>query len=1610
MPGFKVSLDVLDEQPEESPPNALHVCPRDATFTLQNRQEINSYTPLIPEEDEEEYEEPEDLIVQDTGPSFAGFVEAETENNPNSSSSNSSNSGSSTSTSTNSEDGLFSLRTLKKKLSERSQLQYQAYSSNSSSSAYVEAEEDLDSFVSLPQFELDQSSRNPLNRDKSTRSRRESVFSILSKGTRAGLESLSRNLRSRHTRTTSQKETKTKGGYYITDNFCRRDCNHFIPRPQKFSSAPSERCKCGLPAENHVISGTFNSADVSNSASPWSYLRHTIKQPTNAFGYIDFVDNFHDHNTMPHYLRLEMETPICKITELLTEKWDIHKPRLIMSVFGESRKDIDENFLKRNSELFTKLTAGLINAAKTTQAWFFTAGYDCGVNKLIGQAVGNSRSFINAIPAIGIGHWGAVASRSKLVGEGGLFPAKYCHRDKDLHQLIREERPLEPNHTHFLLIDRGHSGMFMSAEMLKKRVAIEAGLSQSTKAQFISIMIGGDLKSLEELKCRVEEGCAVVIMKGTGRMADILCQFHDSFQAEFNRNTSWHGMKLSCTTMEKTLSLLRSEFPRRKNQNFEEQLAHIKNLSRYWKDRITICDCNVNSVDRIILKGLIQNIKSESITVDGPMHNVLAEQLKLAIIWNRVDLVEDSLKIHSIPPDLAHDLLFLALKLDRVAFIRNLLDNCADTFDISQCLTEDRFLMLLNDVSQSSFLRKLLRERKKSMKRYGKVFSRPRVGESKYKFRFEHFANVIYKISSGVYQCCKNKRSKLDSNSYDFDDPDVVLVLFCVLEQRQEMAMFFWEQCSAPTMLALVACHIYKWMAEKESSYIEITPEMKPIILQYASEFETLAWKIVDEVSHDYPVKWVTSLITHNYYNWGGKNLLQIADYTECHLFISHDSIQDYLTGEWMGMLEPDMTYWNIVFTIPFPFLASFRKISDSEIQNKMISKETDEMERKKMAFISEKAVEGTERVETTEPGKRRLNLLQRMYHFYNAPVVKFFIYILMYFAFLACFAYALLVKQETKGRASNKMDNAELVVYVWTVSVIPVEIRQIYHSCPSTVMGKLKNYLSNQYNRFDVYSMIFIFISFCCRYFPRLGVPEDAQNQPPPRLEEAVFRVFFALGFAGMCLRLLQAMQINSKLGPKVLMVASMIMDLVFFLGLLGMALICYGVPTKSLMTPLKSEVTTDMVYSLFWRPYINMFGELDLDSLTEDINEGYCLLAKQYDRTVNCTGARTEYDCNADGYCFYNRLLIMLMMAAYLMVVAVMMLNLLVAVFTFTYDQINANSSVLWRWQRYELVTEFKMRSSLPIPLNTIVLSVFFLGFLYRKTCRAGELIKRRDAYKRRHDHKQDRISLLESECRRKLLNKMHQLTETKQIQREIHTCSTSVVNLTTAVYEFNQNLQGIVDQTINARSIGPVVDVPLPDPNDWGHHPSLSRSLQTVSTPTLPSSESMSRVYPDSGVVRDFVPPFYKSWSVVYLSYNPPSYSQSPELWGSPAEVEYNKGDRRSSLGVYGVRDNLPLNPRGRTGLAGRGNLPHWGPNHMAVPILSRGLLVEREYLDSTFNTDNAWLELICYNFHDHDHELPDMTDSSSAYRWTNVSRINFTKSKHSDLLTKVKFMRS
>ncbi len=91
----------------------------------------------------------------------------------------------------------------------------------------------------------------------------------------------------------------------------------------------------------------------------------------------------------------------------------------------------------------------------------------------------------------------------------------------------------------------------------------------------------------------------------------------------------------------------------------------------------------------------------------------------------------------------------------------------------------------------------------------------------------------------------------------------------------------------------------------------------------------------------------------------------------------------------------------------------------------------------------------------------------------------------------------------------------------------------------------------------------------------------------------------------------------------------------------------------------------------------------------------------------------------------------------------------------------------------------------------------------------------------------------------------------------------------------------------------------------------------------------------------------------WTVEYPNYAPIEYTTERILktkpsWADPQDVslitKWNQidgdTDRRSYTGLYEF-DNKgrPINPVGRTGVTGRGQLGKWGPNHAADPIVTR-----------------------------------------------------------------------
>ncbi|XP_075879885.1 ADP-ribose pyrophosphatase, mitochondrial isoform X2 [Nelusetta ayraudi] len=106
-----------------------------------------------------------------------------------------------------------------------------------------------------------------------------------------------------------------------------------------------------------------------------------------------------------------------------------------------------------------------------------------------------------------------------------------------------------------------------------------------------------------------------------------------------------------------------------------------------------------------------------------------------------------------------------------------------------------------------------------------------------------------------------------------------------------------------------------------------------------------------------------------------------------------------------------------------------------------------------------------------------------------------------------------------------------------------------------------------------------------------------------------------------------------------------------------------------------------------------------------------------------------------------------------------------------------------------------------------------------------------------------------------------------------------------------------------------------------------------------------------YPGSKVRRFPVPDDKVDWSQSWPQYSPVNYTDQSVLkkpvWADPEIGSFSpkfnsmdsEVDRTSFEGNYKLEKGFPLNPRGRTGLSGRGLLGRWGPNHAADPIVTR-----------------------------------------------------------------------
>uniref|UniRef100_A0A8C2PT61 Transient receptor potential cation channel, subfamily M, member 1b n=1 Tax=Cyprinus carpio TaxID=7962 RepID=A0A8C2PT61_CYPCA len=1126
---------------------------------------------------------------------------------------------------------------------------------------------------------------------------------------------------------------------WIEKTFNKRECIHIFP------AKDPTRCACGYLVTQHtaIAAGAVTNkpseenklVQVDPPQEKWSVVKHTQTVPTDAYGTIEFQGGGFINKAM--YIRVSYDTKPDSLLHLMVKEWQLELPTLLISVHGGLQNFDLQPKLK---QVFGK---GLIKAAVTTGAWIFTGGVSTGVIRHVGDALkDHSSKSRGKVCAIGIAPWGILESKEDLIGKDVNKP--YQAISNPLSKLA----VLNNSHSHFILSDNGTCGKYGAEvklrRLLEKHISLQkinTRLGQGVPVVCLIVEGGPNVISIVLESLREEPPVPVVVCDGSGRASDIISFAHKYSEVEGLVNEE---------AKEQLLVTIQKTFNYNKMQSGQILLMVIECMKK--RELITVFRMGAEGQDDIEMAILTALLKGTNASAP--------DQLSLALAWNRVDIARNQIFVygHNLPPASAiaaistsaapsnekqkgatqrnkgkargkkgkggkakpeqpeetdprklellnwvnslEQAMIDALVLDRVDFVKLLLENGVN---IHHFLTIPRLEELYNTkLGPANTLHIVVRDVKK-----GNL-------PPDYQITLIDIGLVVEYLMGGAYRCNytrknfralynnlyglkrpkalkllgmeddeprpkgkkKQKKKKEEEEEIDVDDPEVSrfqypfheLMVWAVLMKRQKMALFLWQRGEEGMAKALVACKLLKAMAH-ESSQSEMVDDISQDLDNNSKEFGTLAYELLDQ-SYKHDEQLAMKLLTYELKNWSNSTCLKLAVAAKHRDFIAHTCSQMLLTDMWMGSLRmgknPGLKV-SLIFP-PFILLLDFR-LSD-DVSHQVTANNED----RKTKDDDKSSRKGDE--EEGNKKMRRIPIGTKIYEFYNAPFTKFWFNTISYLGYLMLYNYVVLVKMERWPSLQ------EWIVISYIITLGLEKVRQILMSEPGKLKQKINVWLEEYWNITDLVA-ISTFL---------LGLLLRLQSEP----YMGYGRVIYCVDIIFWYIRVLDIFGVNKYLGPYVMMIGKMMIDMLYFVVIMLVVLMSFGVARQAILHP-DEEPTWRLARNIFYMPYWMIYGEVFID----------------------CWSPCGENLYDEDGKklppCIPGAWLTPAIMACYLLVANILLVNLLIAVFNNTFFEVKSISNQVWKFQRYQLIMTFHDRPVLPPPM--IIFSHLFI--LFRKLC---------------------------------------------------------------------------------------------------------------------------------------------------------------------------------------------------------------------------------------------------------------------------------------------------
>ncbi|XP_078692315.1 transient receptor potential cation channel subfamily M member-like 2 isoform X4 [Branchiostoma floridae x Branchiostoma belcheri] len=976
-----------------------------------------------------------------------------------------------------------------------------------------------------------------------------------------------------------------------------------------------------------------------------------------SFGEIEFV-GLGGYTQRSPYIRVGKDTVHPEaLWELMTKHWQLEPPNLLISVTGGAKKFLLKERLKNIFKI------GLVKASQSTGAWIITGGMNEGVMKYVGEAI---RDGVNSIAggeqrkmvAIGIATWGTVDNRRSLQGKpgAGLFPAEY-HAEALQHG--QNMAPLDLNHTHFILVDDGTTGRFSGAD-ISVRTRLEQHIMEQTtgeglkdlKIPVVLLVVEGGPGTLKNTKEAVEKKIPAVIIDGSGRAADVIAYGFKRTRKKDNKPLTMEevGKKLMSTF---ELDYDSSGEPPPKAFELLDQLNYILQ-DPSLVTVFSLQQADTMDIDKALLHALLKAEKSHP-----------ESQLQLALAWNRSDIArqeiftaENRREWQQINLPSAME---TALKLDKVEFVKLLLDHGVE---LSKFLTVRRLRDLYDDVMTGSadveasaeLVRGLVEQEKVGV--LNPCCSRDRLEEDRVdllplvgkvictKLLVGQISSLYsedkYLVREATVQDLGKTLSKLPA---EFENPMQHLLLWAVMMNRRELALLFWRMGRDHIASALTASKVLKSLAKVADSEEEL--DLSLDLKNHADEFEQLARGVINECygldkkkSHD--------LLIRRQENWGDTTCMAIASSSRHLDFMSHAACQSKLNLIWKGKMALYTSWWKLILSTFLPFMIFTIKFVDQEGDQLPDSPPNSPVAspRKTPRFRPHKYVHRAKRLLSVswQLGSKGIGPLQAIYNFHVAPVTKFMYTAVFYVAFLVIFSVFILT--DLHPLEEEPIGILEWLTIAWLASLLVEEVRQILAEHPRSLWHKVQIWFGDFWNMMDCGLLLMFLLSLVLHVTVSAGSGFE------------VVRVMYCITLGFSFVRLPQLFMVHKDIGPKVIMIQKMLVDLVFFLVILLVFIFAYGVMRHTLIYP-NSPAEWSLIMNVSLIPYWQVYGELFVDEV--------------------------------EGTTPHGNWLIYVLQGLYMLLTNVLLLNLLIAMFSFTFQKIQDNSEQVWRFHRYDIIYEF-------------------------------------------------------------------------------------------------------------------------------------------------------------------------------------------------------------------------------------------------------------------------------------------------------------------------------